>query len=102
VGTKVGILGETTRFDSKHRVVLPEAVRRRSGIRSGSKLKVTVKNRSIVMTKNVQPDEFIEKMEGILKKGSTVPVADPVKLKEIWTNNEELNTSTRRPRCVER
>jgi len=74
VGIEVGILEETTRVDSKHRVVLPVAVRRRSGIRSGSKLKVTVKNRSIVMTKNVQPNEFIEKMEGILKKARRFPL----------------------------
>ena len=84
----MGILGETMRVDSKHRVVLPEAIRRIIWKRSGSKLKVTVKNRSIVMTKNVQPEEFIEKMEGFLKKGSTVPVVNPVKLKDIWANND--------------
>ncbi len=81
----MGILGETAKVDSKHRVLLPEVVRRRSGIRSGSKLKVTVKNRTIVLTKNVQPDEFIQKMEGVLKNGTPVQLSDPLKLKDIWT-----------------
>ena len=81
----MGILGETAKVDSKHRVFLPEVVRRRSGIRSGSKLKVTVKNRTIVLTKNVQPDEFIQKMEGVLKNGTPVELSDSLKLKDIWT-----------------
>ncbi len=86
VGLKVGQL-EEVKVDSKHRVVLPEEVRQKSGIKAGSKLKVSVKAGSIVLTKNVQPSDFIERMEGLLKEGSPVHASDPLKLKEIWAKH---------------
>lgn len=76
---------QEVKVDSKHRVVLPEEARRQSGIKSGSKLKVSVRGHSVVLTRNVEPPEFIERMEGALKEGSRVPPADPLRIKEIWS-----------------
>ncbi len=78
---------EEVRVDSKHRVVLPEEIRRRSGVKAGSKLRVGVKGSSIVLTKSVEPGEFIGKMEGFLERGSPVPASNPLKLKEIWAKH---------------
>ena len=70
--------------DSKHRVVLPEEARKQSGIKAGSKLKVSVKDHAVVLTKKTEPSEFVRIMEGVIKKGSRVRASDPLKLKEIW------------------
>ena len=83
VGLEVGNM-EEVRVDSKHRIVLPEEVRKKSGIKAGSRLKVNLKDRSVVLTKNVEPEEFVEGMEGVLKEGSPVHVSEPLRLKEIW------------------
>lgn len=76
---------QEVKVDSKHRVVLPEDIRQESGIEAGSKLKVSVKGHSVVLTKNVEPAEFIEKMEGVIRKGSRARASEPLKLKEIWS-----------------
>ena len=75
---------EEVRVDSKHRIVLPEEIRRKSGVKIGSKIRVSTKDRSIILSKSIDADEFIGRMEGILKDGSLVHVSDPIKLKEIW------------------
>jgi bifunctional DNA-binding transcriptional regulator/antitoxin component of YhaV-PrlF toxin-antitoxin module len=75
---------DKVRVDSKKRVVLPDNVRRKSGIKVGSKLKARAKDGSIRLTKSISPDEFLASMEGILKEGSPVQVSDPLRLKEIW------------------
>lgn len=36
----------------------------------------------------VSPDEFIAEMEGFIKRGSRLPVIDPLKLKDIWTRGQ--------------
>ena len=76
---------EEVRVDSKHRIILPEDVRRESGIKPGSRLSVSVKGHSVILTKKVEPGEFVQRMEGVLKEGSRVPRSDPLKLKEIWS-----------------
>jgi AbrB family looped-hinge helix DNA binding protein len=78
---------QEVKVDSKHRVVLPEAVRKQSGIKAGSRLKVRVEGHSVVLTRNVEPREFIQIMEGILKERSKVGPSDPLKLKEIWSES---------------
>ncbi len=75
---------EEVKVDSKHRVVLPRESRRRSGVKAGSKLRVNTRGNSLVLTKSVEPEDFIDKMEGLLKEGSQVRASDPLKLKEIW------------------
>jgi AbrB family looped-hinge helix DNA binding protein len=76
---------QEVKVDSKHRVVLPEGVRQEFGIEAGSKLKVSVKGRSVVLTKNVEPEEFIDRMEGVIRKGSRARISETLKLKEIWS-----------------
>ena len=72
-------------MDSKHRVVIPDDVRRESGIEAGSRLKVSVRGRSVVLVKKVEPEELIRQMEGVLKEGSKVHRSDPLRLKRIWS-----------------
>jgi AbrB family looped-hinge helix DNA binding protein len=76
---------QEVKVDSKHRVVLPHDARNLSGIKAGSRLKVRVRGNSVVLTREVEPGEFIKNMEGILKKGTKIPAWDPLKLKEIWS-----------------
>ena len=78
---------EEVKVDSKHRVVLPEEVRKQSGIKAGSKLRVRVNGHAVVLTRNVRPREFIQSMEGVLKEGSKVRASDPLRLKEIWSGS---------------
>jgi AbrB family looped-hinge helix DNA binding protein len=75
---------EEVKVDAKKRIILPEDVRRKSGVRTGSKLKVSIKDGSIILTKSISPQQFIERMEGSLRDDSPVQVSDPLKLKEIW------------------
>ena len=80
----MGISMEEATLDSKGRVVIPEKIRKKAGLVSGSKVKVRVEHKSVVVTRSVDPKEFIEEMEAILKEGSPVQASDPLKLKEIW------------------
>ncbi len=48
------------------------------------KVKVSLKEGRTLTISTVDPKEFIDEMEGFIKKGSEVEEADPVKLKEIW------------------
>ncbi len=81
-------LAEAT-MDSKGRIVIPEEVRRELGLIEGSKLRVTVGDEGSVaiLKQGVEADEFIRRTEGFLKAGSEVKVADPLRLKEIWTRS---------------
>ena len=73
------------KVDAKKRIILPEDVRRKSGVRTGSRLRVSAKDGSIILTKSISPEEFIQRMEGLLKDDSPVGVSDPLKLKQIWS-----------------
>lgn len=75
---------EEASLDTKGRIVIPEKIRKKVGLRRGSKVRITAGRRSVVIMKSIEPKEFIEKMEGIIKEGSVVKVFDPLKLKEIW------------------
>jgi len=37
---------------------------------------------------SVEPGEFIAEMEGFIKRGSRLPIIDPLKLKDIWTRGQ--------------
>ena len=76
---------EQAKVDEKGRVVIAERIRQEVGVGKGSKIVVKAKHRSIVITKKIEPKEFIKSMEGFLKRGSPVQVSDPLKLKEIWS-----------------
>jgi AbrB family looped-hinge helix DNA binding protein len=75
---------EEVKVDAKKRIILPEDIRRKSGVKTGSKLRVSIKDGSIILTKSISPQQFIEGLEGLLRDDSPVQVSDPLKLKEIW------------------
>lgn len=72
-------------MDSKHRVVIPDDVRKEFGIETGSRLKVSVRGHCVVLSKKVEPEEFIKRMEGAMKEGSKVERSDPIRLKRVWS-----------------
>jgi AbrB family looped-hinge helix DNA binding protein len=78
---------EEVKVDAKKRVVLPDDVRRKAGVKTGTRLRVTSRDGAIVLMKSISPEEFVKKMEGSLKEGSPVRAADPLRLKEIWTKD---------------
>jgi len=78
---------ETTTLDSKGRILIPEKLRRKARLSSGTRLKVRVEGNDIVqITKSIPPKQFIELTEGILNQSSLAKKADPLKLKEIWAS----------------
>ena len=46
---------EEVRLDSKGRIVIPERLRRKAGLRSGSRVKIRLVHGAIVGTKSVEP-----------------------------------------------
>lgn len=73
-------------LDSKGRVLIPEELRKKAGLTTGSKLKLRIESGdTLKITKSIPPKRFIEELEGVIKKGSSVKREDPLKLKEIWT-----------------
>ena len=72
-------------LDSKGRVLIPEEVRKKAKLTAGSKLKLRLeRDDAVKITKSIPPKQFIQELEGMIKKGSPVKKEDPLKLKEIW------------------
>lgn len=80
----MGNLSETS-LDSKGRVLIPDKIRKKAGMTIGSKVRISVDDKTVLIRKSGDPEKFIRDTEGVIKRGSTVKVADPLKLKEIWT-----------------
>ncbi len=74
----------STTVDDKGRIILPEAVRKKLGMRKGSKVKVGLKGDKVVIASTIDSKQFIDKMEAFIKEGSKIEKIDPLKLKEIW------------------
>lgn len=70
--------------DDKGRIIIPEDLRKKLGIRKGTKVKVSLKRKQVIITSIIDPKKFIEKTEGCIKEGTKVEPMDPLKLKEIW------------------
>ena len=79
----MGMTQETV-IDEKGRIVISKSVRNALGLKNGMRVRIHVESNRLVIEKSVSPDEFRTKMRGFIKKGSEVPVSDPLKLKEIW------------------
>jgi len=71
-------------LDSKGRVLIPDEIRKRAGLATGSKWRVSATTNAIVIRKRVEPEDFIRQTRGALKKDSKAKKVDPLKLKEIW------------------
>ena len=79
----MGMTQETV-IDEKGRIVISKSVRDALGLKNGMRVRIHVESNRLVIEKSVSPDEFRAKMRGFIKKGSEVPVSDPLKLKQIW------------------
>lgn len=79
----MGITQETV-IDEKGRIVISKNIRDSLGLKNGMRVKIYIESNRLIIEKSVSPDEFREKMRGFIKKGSEVPVSDPLKLKQIW------------------
>ena len=73
-----------TVVDEKGRIVVPKLPRSELGITEGSRVSVQVEKERLVVSKAVEPDEFISDMEGFIEGDSRLPLVDPLSLKRIW------------------
>ena len=78
------ILNVRSIVDEKGRIILPKPLRSELGIVEGSQVTVQVEKERLVVSKVVEPDDFIRDMEGFIKEGSKLPLVDPLSLRRIW------------------
>jgi len=71
-------------MDSKGRIVIPEKLRKKARLGTGSKVKITLWNGTLAVAKGKDPEQFIKEMKGVIKRGSPVEQSNPLRLKEIW------------------
>lgn len=74
----------TSVVDNKGRIVVPKRLRNEMRIGEGSRVSVQIEKERLVVSRAVDPDEFVSEMEGFVQKGSSVPLVDPLALKRIW------------------
>ena len=74
----------TTVVDEKGRIVVPKLIRKELRITEGSRVTVQVEEEKLVVSKAVEPKEFIHEMEGFVQMDSLVPLVDPISMKRIW------------------
>jgi AbrB family looped-hinge helix DNA binding protein len=74
----------TTVVDDKGRIVVPKQLRNEMRISEGSRVSVQIEKEKLVVSRAVDPEEFITEMEGFVRKGSRVPLVDPLSLRRIW------------------
>ena len=85
VGLKVGKLSLTrSAVDKKGRIIVPKRLRLGLGLIEGSQVSVQLEKERLIISKVVNPDDFIRDMEGFVKSDSQLPLADPLSLKRIW------------------
>lgn len=75
---------QETVIDEKGRIVISKDVRSSLGLKNGMKVKMHIESDKLIIEKSVSPEEFRTTMRGFIKKGSKVPVSDPIDLKQIW------------------
>lgn len=71
-------------IDKKGRVVIPRDLRVRLSLSEGKRVRLSVDEERVIMTKRVSPDEFVREMEGCVKEGSRIPKINPLDVKRIW------------------
>ena len=85
VGLKVGKISLTrSAVDEKGRIILPKRLRLGLGLTEGSQVSVQLQKERLIISKVVNPDDFIRDMEGFVKQDSPLPLLDPLSLKRIW------------------
>jgi AbrB family looped-hinge helix DNA binding protein len=85
VGFKVGnsSVAQST-LDRKGRIILPKALRNALGLTEGTEVTVSLERDQLVVSRLVDPNDFIRDMEGFVKESSGLPLIDPLSLKRIW------------------
>jgi AbrB family looped-hinge helix DNA binding protein len=85
VGLRVGnsSVAQST-LDKKGRIVLPKLLRTALGLTEGAEVTVSLERDRLVVSRLVDPNDFIRDMEGFVKEGSGLPLIDPLSLKTIW------------------
>lgn len=71
------------KVDSKGRVVLPQEIRERLGITSGTKVEIREEDGKAVVEPEDDPERIIERMDRLVaetasERGETSPIDDPV------------------------
>jgi len=85
VGLKVGKTSLARLIvDEKGRIILPKKLRLGLGLTEGSQVSVQLQKERLIISKVVNPDDFIRDMEGFVKQDSPIPLVDPLSLKRIW------------------
>lgn len=85
VGSKVGEFSIVrSAVDSKGRIVLPKRLRSDLGLIEGSEVSIQLEKERLIVSKVVDPDEFVRDMEGFVNDDSALPLVDPLSLKRIW------------------
>ena len=75
---------EEASIDKKGRIVIPRHLREGLGLHEGAKVRLTLEEEKILITKPIPPGKFIHEMEGCIKEDSPVPKINPLELKKIW------------------
>lgn len=74
----------TTIVDEKGRIVVPKPIRKELRLTEGSRVSVEVEREKLVVSRAVEPKEFISEMEGFVREHSPVPLVDPISIKRKW------------------
>ncbi len=80
----MGQLTDEATIDKKGRIVVPRSLREKFGLRQGVRVRLRREGKGVLLAKSMSSREFIDQMEGFIKKGSPVPRTDPLRLKRIW------------------
>ena len=67
--------------DNKGRISIPKEIRQELSVREGTRLRVILDGDRIILVPPVDREEFIEEMEGVVRK--RLP-EDPLKVKRVW------------------
>ncbi|MBU2559698.1 AbrB/MazE/SpoVT family DNA-binding domain-containing protein [archaeon] len=79
-------MGIKTKVDHRGRITIPSEIRNLMGIKPEQEVIVEQKDDEMVITRPIEPEEFIEGARGLQKaiKASKTKKEDPLKVKEIW------------------
>lgn len=68
-------------LDEKGRVAIPKKIREELKLRGGAKMTLAVEGKRIVLASPIEPEEFVQEMEGFVK---TEIKESALEVKKIW------------------
>jgi len=69
--------------DEKGRIIVPKRLRSELGLVEGDEVDVRLEKTRLIVSKVVDPLDFIHDMEGFVMDDSALPLVDPLSLKRI-------------------